>query len=632
MPNKQNTNINYALVESKRPPLYTCMKYWGKKPHNIWNEYIKTYTSDNEYFLDPFTGSAMSAFESFKAGKKTIALDLNPLSSFIIEVVCSNFDFELFQKEAKRIINEVSNSYEYKTMFCYKRDFIVHNVKWNNDEIYEVCIVSNNGKDRSCLTPSNEDYVAVEYSKSLNNTYDYPKKEFRDASAFTMSFLKNIGKSYNKLWTDRNLYILSIIFYKIKLVKNESLKKQLLFAFIQTVHLCCKMCVPRSKKTNRDFSTSWGRSAYLFSKKQMEMNPLLLFESNCFDKQSVSKCLLFAKKYFKKIPIIRDINEYPFNEDEPVDIWYGVCDIKTLKNKLPEKSIGFILTDPPYGGLIQYLDLSNIWLSWLELYDKKYKPNFDEEITVNSSSSYEDFEKDFTSALCNLNYVLKDDAKLVLTFHNKDLKIWTSFLRAIETSGFRIEKVIHQQNKRTGESNVTDPFGTSASDFYIRCIKSNNKYLVEMSKDDIEKIIIEEVKTIILERYEPTPYQILFNGLLAKLSMLNIDIKNFDSTLLTCLKKFTGKEFIVHENLKNKAGNYWWISNLEFNENASKRLSNRVRNVLKDIFDINEKISHEKILKVIFKKFPNGQTPDVATLEELIKEFAIRNGEFWCRR
>ena len=21
--------INYALVEDKRPPLYTCMKYWG---------------------------------------------------------------------------------------------------------------------------------------------------------------------------------------------------------------------------------------------------------------------------------------------------------------------------------------------------------------------------------------------------------------------------------------------------------------------------------------------------------------------------------------------------------------------------------------------------------------------------
>ena len=364
----------------------------------------------------------------------------------------------------------------------------------------------------------------------------------------------------------------------------------------------------------------------------MEMNPLLLFESNCFDKQSVSKCLLFAKKYFKKQPIIRDINSSDFSINENVDIWYGVCDIKTLKNKLPEKSIGFILTDPPYGGLIQYLDLSSIWLSWLELYDKKYSPHFDDEITVNSKNTYDDFEENISEALSNLNYVLKDNAKLVLTFHNKDLKVWESFLRAIETSGFRIEKVIHQQNKRTGESNVADPFGTSASDFYIRCIKTNSKYLVELSKEEIESIIITEVKAIIMDRYEPTPYQILFNGLLAKLSMMNIDIKNFDSTLLSCLKKYTGIEFVVHQNLKNKAGNYWWIANIDFDEKSNRRLSNRVRKVLMDIFKKEEKISHEKILKIIFKKFPNGLTPDVVTLEELIKEFAICNGENWYRR
>ncbi|MGU9986812.1 MULTISPECIES: hypothetical protein [unclassified Rickettsia] len=37
-----NKDINHALVEEKRPPIYTALKYWGKKPHNIWAEYIKT--------------------------------------------------------------------------------------------------------------------------------------------------------------------------------------------------------------------------------------------------------------------------------------------------------------------------------------------------------------------------------------------------------------------------------------------------------------------------------------------------------------------------------------------------------------------------------------------------------------
>ena len=27
-------DINYPLVEAKRPQIYRAMKYWGKKPHN----------------------------------------------------------------------------------------------------------------------------------------------------------------------------------------------------------------------------------------------------------------------------------------------------------------------------------------------------------------------------------------------------------------------------------------------------------------------------------------------------------------------------------------------------------------------------------------------------------------------
>ena len=65
------TNINYALVEETRPPIYTAMKYWGKKPHNIWRKYIENYTPQKGIFLDPFSGSAISAFEAVKAGRKS---------------------------------------------------------------------------------------------------------------------------------------------------------------------------------------------------------------------------------------------------------------------------------------------------------------------------------------------------------------------------------------------------------------------------------------------------------------------------------------------------------------------------------------------------------------------------------
>ena len=102
-------DINFALVEETRPPIYTAMKYWGKKPHNIWREYIKNYTPEDGVFLDPFAGSAISAFEAVKAGRKAIAFDLNPLTSFLIETFCTEFDKENFEIEVNKIFSEIEN-------------------------------------------------------------------------------------------------------------------------------------------------------------------------------------------------------------------------------------------------------------------------------------------------------------------------------------------------------------------------------------------------------------------------------------------------------------------------------------------------------------------------------------------
>ena len=95
-------DINNALVETKREPIYTAMKYWGKKPHNIWSAYIEHYTPKDGVFLDPFCGSGMSAIESLRLKRKTIAFDINPLSVFLLSVYTAPFDFSAFKKEAEK--------------------------------------------------------------------------------------------------------------------------------------------------------------------------------------------------------------------------------------------------------------------------------------------------------------------------------------------------------------------------------------------------------------------------------------------------------------------------------------------------------------------------------------------------
>lgn len=633
---ENNNDINYALVEDSRPPLYTAMKYWGKKPHNIWYEYINFYTPKNGVYLDPFSGSAMSAFESFRAGKKTIALDINPLTSFIIEVISSNFQKEKFIAEVNIIINEIINDEIYKKLFYYKKDYpsyTIQNIKWNQDKIYEVCLEDIEKKDRLCLEPDEEDYDAVEFSYQVVFDCKYPFRKFRNSGSFSKGFIEKIGSDFSCLYTKRNLWVLSKIFSKITRVHDIDLQQQLLFAFIQTVHLATKMCVPRSKKTNRDFSTSWGRSAFLVSKKQMEMNPLLLFKNSCLGKQSALSSLEFANSYFTKKPKIADITKEKLDLNKDIDIWYGIVDVKDINKYIPNKTVDFILTDPPYGGLVQYLDLSTVWLSWLELLDNRFVPNYEKEIIVNNNSTQNDFKNSFKSGLLGLHKVLKDHSKMVLTFNNKDLSTWGSFLTAINDSGFSIEKVIHQQNKRTGESNVSDPYGTSAADFYIRCIKKSNKTKNKyLTAGKFEKLIIDTVIEIIRERNEPTPYQILFNGLLAKLSSMNFTINDFDNDIKSILNNHLNKELCIYKTANNKAGNYWWITNKSYNEDSSETLTKKVDKCLETIFAKNNNITTGQIFKEIFMHFPNGMTPDVEVIFELLNKAALNEKGYWRLR
>ena len=622
-------DINFAIPETKRPPVYTSMKYWGKKPHNVWYEYIKNYTPSNGVFLDTFAGSGMSGIEAIRAGRKAICLDINPLTSFIFDVYCSNYDKEKFEKEAKTILSKVSASAIYKEFFCYEQGYILHNTKYNKDVPYEVCFVSALGTEKFERIPLQLDEEINNKSKNVEIKTIYPKKEFRKTSAYNNAFLNSIGNTYDCLFTRKNLAVLSLIFDEIIKKDNEDLKKQLLFAFIQTVHLCCKMCVPRSKATKRDYSTSWGRSAYFYTAKSMEMNPLLVFYNNCIGKQSVSSCLSFLQTYVGEIKGKNITNCTKIDITEDYNLWYGIKDSRNISNCLDKDVVDFVLTDPPYGGLVPYLDLSNIWLAWLELYDNIYNPNYSDEISINANKTHSDFRTDMAKVLSQIDTVSKADAKMVLTFNNKEPKVWKSLLGAILDSGYCIEKVIHQQNLRSGESNVADKYGTSSTDFYIRCIKNKNS-VNQLQIVDLQNYICEIAEEIILSRNEPTPYQILFNGILTKLTGHPNAFENFDDDLIFALNE-SGR-FYTLENTETSSGNYWWIKGKDFDFTSDKTLTNKIKLLLKELFEENYSLEHTELLKIIYQKFPNGLSPDSVVLEKILLEYANRKGTLWQKR
>ena len=215
------SDINYALVESARPPLYTAMKYWGKKPHNIWAEYIKHYTPENGLYLDPFTGSSVSALEAYKAGKRVIAFDLNPLSSFMIEVLTSEFNQSEFQIEVEKVIREIEADSTYQKYFTTqsrheKNTALLQHAKWESGKIVAigVCDIKDGKLSKPYMTAPNKADLDLQLSmESMDIPYWIPDQPFHDTPSISGSFVTAIGgNKFSNLWTKRNLFVLSKIF------------------------------------------------------------------------------------------------------------------------------------------------------------------------------------------------------------------------------------------------------------------------------------------------------------------------------------------------------------------------------------------------------------------------------------
>jgi hypothetical protein len=222
-------HINYALVEDTRPPMYTAMKYWGKKPHNIWAKFIERYCPPNGTILDPFAGSAIAGFEAVKNHRKAIVFDLNPLTTFIVKVFTANFNQAAFLDAFKQIISVVENDpvyIQHYTKTYQGRTGVIYNYRWLEGKIEKIALEipsmqteqtkKHKQGARHFLDVDNVDRINSQNMVNLEIPYWYPSDVFPDTPTITHRFIANAGgNGFQYLWTRRNLYLLARIFDEI---------------------------------------------------------------------------------------------------------------------------------------------------------------------------------------------------------------------------------------------------------------------------------------------------------------------------------------------------------------------------------------------------------------------------------
>jgi 16S rRNA G966 N2-methylase RsmD len=561
-------HIDYAIIAQPHTPMYLIHKYWARKPHNVVSRYIQRYSRPGEIVLDPFGGSGVTAMEAIKAGRKAISMDLNPMSAFLIGNTLSQVDSREVEEEFRRIgiklKERINGLYETKCPKCGKTAIVLATI-WDREKETPL--------ELRCLCRACNKYAAAPKRKDtdLLHRIDELKPEWYPNNQLAYNgnkFMKREGKeTIADLFTRRNLYALSAIFNEIEKIEGKKVRGVFELAFTSMVHLASKMC-PVAKEGGKGHwsalsaTSFWALQSYWTPPKYMESNVWMLFESAVLGKQGVLNGKADAAKKiesYKKAKSLRELND-------GANILFETANALELSKIISPNSVDYIFTDPPYGGAVQYFELSTLWASWLKL-DLDYA----EEITINSQQNkdFDYYHKMLKSAFREMYRVLKANRYLTVTFHSTEIAVWNSIIKAVVLSGFDLEKIVYQPPARPSAKGLLQPYGSAVGDYYIRFRKPTSRKPQserDIDKETYEREVVWAAKEIIEERGEPTIYQRILNSIMVDLKggrNVPVGARNIEDVL----KDHVGEEFELIDATDakgKKAGKMWWLKGRDF--------------------------------------------------------------------
>lgn len=136
---------------------------------------------------------------------------------------------------------------------------------------------------------------------------------------------------------------------------------------------------------------------------------------------------------------------------------------------LPDSSIDYVFTDPPFGGNIMYSELNFLWEAWLRVYTNPGPEAVISSIQRKDLVAYQDLME-----LCFMEYcrVLKPGRWMTVVFHNSQNAVWVAIQTALEKSGFVVADVrVFDKKQMTMKQQTTA--GAVQKDLLISVYKPN---------------------------------------------------------------------------------------------------------------------------------------------------------------
>jgi DNA modification methylase/predicted RNA-binding Zn-ribbon protein involved in translation (DUF1610 family) len=662
--------IDYGVVAKPHTPVYKMHRYFARRPYTVFNELIKHYSNPGNIILDPMCGGGVTIVEGLRLKRKVIGVDLNPMAIFITR--CEVMDVDLdklkraFYEISEKVKDEINNLYLTKCPRC-KKETAADWFEWSNVVECPNCkknivfaetkklkagtykcphcgievksIKAKRKRDQiiklkiRCECGFKAEKKASEYDfdkyKWIENNFDeimknkklwYPKDKIFEGEK-TKELLTNGYNYFYELFTKRNLLALAILLKQIRSISGDKTGQFLELAFSSTLDW--------SSKISRVVQGA-GREITMHA----FWTPGLPCENNVwqsFDKRY--KAVLKGKSenqtfmgYYKEGKKFLDLDK------ENGRCWL-LAKSATKLRELPDESIDVIITDPPYGGNVNYTELSDFWAVWIK---NRLGLGETELIDYTDEAIENKYQGKGVKEYRNLMYkifeechrVLKPYRWMVMTFHNRKFQIWNAIHLAAHDAGFiwsEKDGMIYQppikQYYTPGMLHGRAP-GAMQGDFVLS-YKKSDKLPEEKLIEEVQ--VGNKIRKIAKEAIE-------YHGG-AKLSTIYMRVMPFllNTGLLEKIKEndvetYLRKDFIkkddkwyLKEFIDEKTGN---IKDITIEEYAPVKA--RLESIIRRFLSQGRKASMDEILQVVYSRLINSNAAEYEEIDHVINRICVK--------
>ena len=527
----------YGITQGKNSAIYNAHTYHTKVPHQVIMRYILHYTQPGDIVLDGFAGTGMAGVAASVCGnpdpesrneiekdfkengfakpiwgkRRGVCGDLSPLCFHISSNYNSTVNALSLQKAVNEIVAKLKDRFGHfyeipsrwgpahvnyfvwsEVVLCkncgeelnvhdlsydYARGILYKNLKCpkcgteqSKSDAQKVLNTSFDEVSKSTVSEIRYDCCLMNLSTQKSGrqfSREIPNPKFPPFEGFIpvldiptegdeIPRLHKVGcDKVNQIYHKRTQYVLAYL-YELIHTQYIEFEKPLMFIFTSMLPKLTRLNRYMPQHGSRALVGPMANTLYI-PPQGVENNPIDQFQ-------------------YQAGKVIRAME---FCEEGSV-----VQTASATNSQLPNNSVDYIFTDPPFGANIMYSELNTISESWLRV-----MTNNEEEAISNETQHKGLFEYQEIMTRCfkEYNRVLKPGHWMTVEFSNTSAAFWNSLQHSIKSAGFIIAAITDLNKERGGLHAMIGPVAVK-QDLAISCYKPSDELEEKISEQPSQSL------------------------------------------------------------------------------------------------------------------------------------------------